>query len=68
MFEIKKKKCKMKKQMKSLWLVFTEDVQKSILSLTEGRGSICLAIDSFKPAAYFYTLASMTPDSEQLRS
>lgn len=56
----------MKKQMKSLRFVFTEDVQKSILSLTEGRGSICLAIDSFKPAAY--TSASMTPDSEQLRS
>ncbi len=47
------------------WLVLTEDVQQSILLLTEGRGSsICLTIDYFKPTAYFYILASMTPDCE----
>lgn len=45
-------------QMNSLWLVLTEDVQQSILLLTEGKGSICLAIDYFKPTAYFYILAS----------
>lgn len=54
-----------KEHINSLWLVLTEDVQQSILLLTEGRGSICLAPDYFKPTAYFYILASATPDCER---
>lgn len=55
---------KKEEQMNFSWFVLTEDVEQSILLLTEGRRSIYLSIDYFKPAAYFYILASVTPDSE----
>ena len=55
---------KKKNKWSFLWLVLKEDAQRSILLLTEGRGSICLTIDSFKPTAYFYISDRMTPDCE----
>lgn len=55
---------KKEEQVNFPWLVLTEDVQQSILLLTEGRHSICLTIDYFKPTASFYILTSATLDSE----